>query len=227
MSYADRLQQALAASNKSRKDLALAVGCSVQNIGMILTNAGKKDQQFSAVLHAKAAKFLKVDPYWLATGQGEFTPGTSAPDGEIDLTNNPEYPAIRRVKFKLSAGATGFAVEYQEHDDSPIVFQREWFTSKGYSPRKMFAARVSNGSMEPGLYDGDTIVINTEDTTLKDGQVFAMNYEGEMVVKRLVRDQGQWWLASDNPDQTRYPRKSCGDGVTCIGRVVQKMSMHL
>lgn len=158
---------------------------------------------------------------------GGLADGEEQGPNPISLVNNPDYPTIRKVKFKLSAGATGFSVEYDENDDSPIVFQREWFVSHGYNPAKMFAARVSNGSMEPGLFDGDTIVINTEDTTLRDGLVFAMNYEGEMVVKRLVRDLGQWWLASDNPDKNRYPRKNCGEDVSCIGRVVQKMSMHI
>lgn len=145
----------------------------------------------------------------------------------IDLTSNPEYPAIRRVRFKLSAGASGFAVDYVEDDAAPIVFQRAWFVGNGYTPAKLFAARVANGSMEPGLHDGDTVVVNTEDTVLKDGEAFAMNYEGEMVIKRLVRDAGQWWLASDNPDQRRYPRKVCGEDVFCIGRIVLKQSSRI
>jgi phage repressor protein C with HTH and peptisase S24 domain len=66
--------------------------------------------------------------------------------------------------------------------------------------------------MEPGLYDGDTVVVNTEQVTPKDGVVFAVNYEGELVIKRLMRDAGQWWLRSDNADQRRYPRKTCGEG---------------
>lgn len=54
-----------------------------------------------------------------------------------------------------------------------------------------------------------------------------MNYEGELVIKRLVRGAGQWWLASDNPDQRRYPRKVCGEDVFCIGRIVHKQSERI
>ena len=81
--------------------------------------------------------------------------------------------------------------------------------------------------MEPGLYHGDTVVVNTADTEPKDGKVFAVNYEGELVVKRLVRDAGQWWLRSDNPDQRRYPPKVCGEGVFVLGRIVHKQSEQL
>ena len=79
--------------------------------------------------------------------------------------------------------------------------------------------------MEPGLGEGDLVVINTADTTLVDGMVYAINYEGEAVVKRLVRDSGEWWLTSDNSDQRRFHRKSCRSGECIIvGRVVRKES---
>jgi phage repressor protein C with HTH and peptisase S24 domain/DNA-binding XRE family transcriptional regulator len=145
----------------------------------------------------------------------------------IAVSGNPDYPAIRRVHFKLSAGASGFAVEYLDEEDAPIVFRREWFTSHGYQPTKLFAVKVANGSMEPGLWDGDTVVVNTADAEPQDGHVFAVNFEGELVIKRLVRDEGRWWLKSDNPDQSRYPRKACGEGVHIIGRIVHKQSEHI
>ena len=104
------------------------------------------------------------------------------------------------------------------------MFRREWYERNGYQPDKLLAVRVSNGSMEPGLYDGDTVVVNTADTTPADGVVFAVNYEGELVIKRLVRDSGQWWLASDNPDQRRYPRKVCDEHAFLLGRIVHKQS---
>lgn len=147
---------------------------------------------------------------------------------EVQLDNNPELPAVRRVAFKLCAGASGFGVEYvDENDDEPIVFRRHWFESRGLKPEKLFAVRVSNGSMQPGLWDGDTVVVNTADTNPKDGAVFAVNYEGEMVVKRLVRDEGRWWLKSDNPDQGRYPRKACDENVMLIGIIVHKQSERI
>lgn len=145
----------------------------------------------------------------------------------INLIENPDYPAVRRVRFKLSAGASGFAVEYLDDDDAPIVFRRQWFDSNGYDPEKLFAVRVANGSMEPGLYHGDTVVVNTAQADPKDGVVFAVNYEGELVIKRLVRDAGQWWLCSDNPDQHRYPRKVCHEGTFIIGEVVHKQSERI
>jgi phage repressor protein C with HTH and peptisase S24 domain len=77
--------------------------------------------------------------------------------------------------------------------------------------------------MEPNLYEGDQVIVNTSDTKMQDGAVFAFNYEGEAVIKRLVRDQGDWWLTSDNSDQRKYARKRCRNGECIIvGRVVRR-----
>lgn len=171
-------------------------------------------------------KISKAYPSWLnISAQENAPPYVQIPP--IDLEENPEYPAIRRVNFKLSAGANGFGIEYIDSDGPPIVFQKSWFVSRRFSPAKLFATKVANGSMEPGLYDGDTVVVNTESITPKDGVVFAANFEGELVIKRLVRDAGQWWLSSDNPDQRRYARKLCDDNVHLIGEIVHKQSERI
>jgi len=145
----------------------------------------------------------------------------------VPLLDNDRYPSIRRVRFKLQAGASGFAIEYLNEDGAPMVFHQDWFKSRGYEPSKLFAVKVSGASMEPGLFDSDVVVVNTAQTQPKDGIVFAVNYEGEMVVKRMHRDSGNWWLKSDNPDKTRYADKQCHEGVRMIGEVVHKQSEHI
>ncbi len=171
-------------------------------------------------------KITKAFPNWLGHGAGE-NQANYITKPLIDLESNPEYLSIRHATFKLSAGASGFGIEYLQDDAPPIVFQKSWIISRGYNPAKLFATKVANGSMETGLFDGDTVIVNTDSTTPKDGHVFAANYEGELVIKRLVRDAGQWWLCSDNPDQRRYPRKLCDEHVFLIGEVVHRQSERI
>ena len=159
-------------------------------------------------------------------GWFDKAPGARRPV-RIELENNPAYPAIRRVRFKLQAGVSGFAVDDLEDDGPPIVFRADWFSLHGYRPEKMLAARVSGSSMEPSLWDGDLVVINTAQTTPKDGIAFALNIEGVMAIKRLVRDAGEWWIRSDNPDKVRYPDKRTHEGVSVIGEVVYKQSERI
>jgi phage repressor protein C with HTH and peptisase S24 domain len=135
--------------------------------------------------------------------------------------NDESQIQIRKVKLHLSAGITGFTVEPEESDGNPISFRKEWFLRNGYQPNRLIAIGVKGDSMEPTMSQRDTVVVNTADKAPKDGKIFAVNYEGEAVIKRMERNIGQWWLVSDNPDQRQYPRKVCsGDACLIIGRVV-------
>lgn len=194
---------------------------SVKNLG---DDAARKIEQAESL----GEGWFDSDAASISEGVNAATEqGATVNRGPINLTDNPDFPAVRRVRFKLSAGASGFAVDYVDDDMAPIVFQRQWFDRHGYTPSELLATKVANGSMEPGLYHGDTVIINTGDTNIVDGEVFAMNYEGELVIKRMVRDASQWWLASDNPDQRRYPRKVCNEDVFCLGKIVLKQSERI
>ena len=151
----------------------------------------------------------------------------TGPSAPIELEDNPEYPEVRRVALKAQAGVTGYAVEYMNNDGPPIVFRADWYKSKGYRPDKLLALRVTGESMVPNLSNGDLIIINTESTNPKQGVAFLVNYEGEIVVKRLVRDDGLWWLTSDNADQRRYPRTKCNGGTDIIGEVVYRQTEQI
>lgn len=145
-----------------------------------------------------------------------------------DSEENPLLSKIRKVRLRLSAGIIGFSTDPEEEDSNPIYFRKDWLATRGYKPENLIAIRVKGESMEPNLHEDDTVVINTADASPKDGEVFAVNYEGEDVVKRLVRDAGTWWLSSDNDNQRRFPRKECsGDMCLIIGRVIHKQSERI
>ena len=225
MSLAQRLTNAMAIKGISQAELARACNVKPPSVHGWLSGKAKFLRGENLLLAAAA---LGVSQQWLATGEGAMQAAAGSAPVAIDLENNPDYPAIRRVRFRLSAGASGFGVDYSHSEDgAPIVFQRGWYEARGLKPCKLFAVKVANGSMEPGLHHDDTVVVNTDSVTPKDGVVFAVNYEGEMVIKRLMRDGGQWWLASDNQDQRRYPRKICDEHSVLIGEIVHKQSERI
>jgi phage repressor protein C with HTH and peptisase S24 domain len=188
----------------------------------VLNNWEDRGMSKGGILYA--SKLLGIDPRAIE-GDSFYFESTSVTS--ID-DNDEEYPAIKRVNLRLSAGITGFGVEMDIQDKTPIVMQKEWFSKKGYVPEKLLAVKVTGQSMEPGLYDGDTVVVNTNDIKVTDGSVYAVNYEGELLIKRLVRDAGLWWLSSDNPDQRRFPRKECaGELCILIGKIVHKQSERI
>ena len=142
--------------------------------------------------------------------------------------DDPSMTQIMKVRIKVQAGITGFQVEPEHYDGETQGVPTSWIQREGLHKESLLSIVVRGDSMEPGLYDGDTIVVNTADKQLVSGFVYVVNYEGEAVVKRMLRDAGQWWLASDNPDQRKYHRQLC-KGALCIviGRVIRKESTHI
>jgi hypothetical protein len=142
--------------------------------------------------------------------------------------DDPSLVRIRKVKIRVRAGITGFTVEPEHDDGETHGIPKRWMEQNSLQRDSLVVTTVRGDSMEPSLYDGDSIVVNTSDTNLVSGSVYIINYEGEAVVKRMHRDAGQWWLTSDNPDQRKYHRQLC-KGVDCIvvGRVVRKESSHI
>ena len=135
------------------------------------------------------------------------------------------FVQIPMVKLRLSAGITGYQTEPERRDGGTLGMRRTWIERNQFNPSHLIAIYVKGESMEPSLYAGDIVVINTLDTKPVDGAVYAFNYEGEAVVKRLTREAGQWWLTSDNVDGRKYHRKLCQGGeCIVIGRVVRKES---
>lgn len=180
-----------------------------------------------------AAQFLGVTPAYLKFGA---QPAGAAPDqlppGFVRVhTSGPDDPAmtqIRKVKLKVRAGITGFQTEPEHYEGETQGVPTSWVLREGFQRDALLSTVVRGDSMEPSLYDGDTIVVNTLDKGLISGHVYVINYEGEAVVKRMIRDAGQWWLMSDNPDQRKYHRQLC-KGAECIvlGKVVRKESTHI
>lgn len=143
------------------------------------------------------------------------------------LDEDSDFIGVKRVEFMLSAGIKGFAIEQLDGDRAPIFFRKDWLYKRGLDPQYLHAVEVRGESMETGLYAGDLVVINTADVKLVDSEVYAANYEGELVIKRFIRNSGQWWLTSDNPDKRRFPNKLADENCFVIGKVVHKQSERI
>ncbi|MHA6885705.1 helix-turn-helix domain-containing protein [Ralstonia pseudosolanacearum] len=69
--YGERLLSALKLSNQTRAALAQHLGISEQAIGQVILGGTKA---LTAENSARAARFLRVDHFWLATGEGDARP---------------------------------------------------------------------------------------------------------------------------------------------------------
>lgn len=208
--------------------VAERAGTSASHLGQIVNGARGMGDALARKLEDACGK-----PWgWMDRPHGPYEdlPVIDLPSGTFRRVVGSEDDRARitlipKVRLRLTAGISGFQVESEIDDDSTSTVPTPWLHARGFKKEHLIAIDVRGESMEPTFYAGDTAVLNTADKEPVDGAVFAINYEGEPVVKRMIRDAGQWWLTSDNADQRRFPRKLCeGDGCIIIGRVVRKES---
>lgn len=229
MYISDRLTQAMEeAGFQSQSALARASGVPQPTINRILNRSGARGPEAATL--AALASACNVAFEWLHEGTGPMARrGADALARDVPVVvadeDDPRFVQIKMVKLRLSAGISGFQADPEHDAGSTLPLDRQWVGRNNFIPERLVATRVKGESMEPTLYDGDIIVINTADNRPADGGVFAVNYEGEAVVKRLSRDAGDWWLESDNSDKRKYHRKVCrGKDCIIVGRVVRKQS---
>ncbi|CAJ0895754.1 LexA repressor [Ralstonia mannitolilytica] len=106
---------------------------------------------------------------------------------------------ITHVDVALSAG-NGRETWHVEKKE-PLPFQADYIRRLKASPKDLVAVKVRGDSMERGLFDDDTVVVDTADRRIPaSGGVFALVYAGEMLVKRLFKmPDGSIDIVSDNP----------------------------
>jgi hypothetical protein len=132
---------------------------------------------------------------------------------------------IRTVRLRSSAKRDEFAARSDEKPGEEIYLGKEWLQTRGYDDQDLIALAMHGDSMEPGVYAGDILVVNLSDREPHDGEVFVLAYEGKVLLRRLVRDAGRWWLCSDSAEQRRFPRKHYSSSeCSIIGRIVYRLS---
>ena len=86
-------------------------------------------------------------------------------------------------------------------------------------PSATFIVRVSGDSMTgAGIFDGDLLVVDRSIKS-KSGQIVVAVADGDMLVKRLERRKGQWWLVPDAPDHYEFTPLPMGEGSEIWGVV--------
>lgn len=122
--YGQRLSTAMELARVTdRAKLADALDISVQAVGMVLAG---KTRALTAENSAKAARFLKVDHYWLATGEGEPRPTGKISDEAMDFARRYDHlneTERRRLSALLLAARDGVPDETVEKG-MPITVKR-------------------------------------------------------------------------------------------------------
>nr|WP_314607356.1 LexA family transcriptional regulator [uncultured Janthinobacterium sp.] len=125
-----------------------------------------------------------------------------------------------RIEFAAGNGRT--ATYELIEDQEPASYRLSWFQKYGIKPERVRRFRVSGESMEPMLFDRDTILVNTDETNIIDGKMYAIRYGDELRVKYLFQKlDGTLTLRSVNPlfKDEEVPPHLASEHIAVIGRV--------
>jgi phage repressor protein C with HTH and peptisase S24 domain len=188
---------------------------------------GEVDVADTALL-PRIAEAYGISLDWLTYGRGPRLRGGR----ELVKAFHPEDPAAEeevripesRVRF---SGGHGHKPSYEAVDDSePATYRLSWFQKERINPKKARRFRVTGNSMEPMLYPGDSILVNLEETTVREGLIYVFRHGDQLKVKKLIpRSDGSLVLRSINreeyPDDV-VPAAAAAEQITIIGRVRDK-----
>ncbi|WKS98336.1 XRE family transcriptional regulator [Gallibacterium anatis] len=194
-SLSERLSLAMKIAGKTQAELGSDVGVSQTAIGKILSGKTLNPKYILDL-----AKALNVSVNWLANGKGEMeldpknihNVATSDDVQGMDLDN---YIVIDMYDVKLSAGTGNLA--WFANDEDPVLLRKSWFKRNNINPDSCKAMYVKGSSMVPDLENGDTVIIDTDDVDIEDGEIYAVSYKQRLFIKRVIRtDNGIQLISS-------------------------------
>lgn len=218
----DRTQWLIAKFNLTQSQLAKIAGIKQPSVNRWLKGQTKTMDPDAAL---KISKKFSVSLQWLIDGTGEPVPNGVPVTVQME-EDKPENGFIEVKTYEIRCSA-GFGCEpsYEDaHDISSRSYPISWFQVNHFNPEKIKVFKVEGDSMEPFLWHGDRITVNTADKTIINGKVYAFVYQGEYRVKRLRKLlNGGIVVMSDNPSWD--PETISADSLEnmyIVGRVVDK-----
>ena len=210
-----RLKASRLKAGLTQKQVADAVGMKQPSYQYLEKNDSDNKKSSSHLVAIATA--LGVDPYWLSTGNSSLKIDSeiekllnNTPNVVMDLgENNQNKIWIDLVNIKFSCG-DGESIEF--HFDEILdqyEFKPSFFKKYGVKPENMKLALATGDSQEPYICTGDMFGIDLSDKDIRDGEFYAVYFEGEAMLKQIFKEEGgKLILHSLNP---KYRDKTVSD----------------
>ena len=244
----ERLVRALKAKGRTQTELAKAVGIKQPSVNDWTAGKTKK---LGAADAFNVCQFLGIRLEWLVHGNGpmaagaegvaEKAPSSYRPDSNAELAeyegfiewddDTPPIPGSVAVPFftgvDLSAGNGSDAGE--EAHGAKLMFARSTLSRQGVDVNNAVCVKVRGSSMEPALFDGSVVGVDTSATAILEGKMYAIRHYDDLRVKFLYpRPDGGLRIVSVNrpeyPDEILTPDEA--KHVTVIGRVFWSSTLY-
>jgi len=159
---------------------------------------------------------------WVLTGEGNMLLDSSKgasdrPVGyQVDIkgrnepTVSAEFALLPYYDVEASAGH-GCLVD-QELETGQMAFRKDWLSQRGLQASKCKLIKARGDSMEPTIYHGDLLLVDTSIESIKDDAIYIVQSDHHLIVKRIQQSlDGSLTIISDNErykEQTVSPEQA-------------------
>jgi phage repressor protein C with HTH and peptisase S24 domain len=130
-----------------------------------------------------------------------------------------ELPFFKEVELSAGKGSEVML----ETNGRKLRFGKRSLKRKSIDPDSAGCVPVTGNSMEPVLPEGSTVGVDTANTTIQDGKMYAIDHDGQLRVKLLYRLPGSGlrlrsYNTDEHPDE-RYDGDYVQQHIRVIGKV--------
>jgi len=234
VSAVKRIKKIMQERKISQVEIAKAANVTPQAITRWFKTESISTQSLMAV-----AKYLNVDIEWLISGEEtryktyqknntgirEGNAAYAAPieawDESMPLGKGEvAVPFYSEVELSAKSGSRS---EIKIDVNGPkLHFQKSSLQKHGVQIEHAACVKVSGNSMEPVIPDGATVGIDTSKTEIKDGDMYAIDWDGALFIKILYRrPSGAIRIRSFNSDEYQDEELSLQEAqsIRVIGRL--------
>ena len=131
---------------------------------------------------------------------------------------NDEVEVPFYTDISLSAG-NGFASDIQDFNNMKMRFPLTMLNKKGINPKHVVCIGADGDSMEPAIPDGAIVGINTGDTQIRDGKLYAINHDGLLRIKVLKKRPGNKILIQSYNSNSYPDEEIDATAISVIGKI--------
>lgn len=152
--------------------LAQVTGINKVNIGRWVKGTPPRSEDVSPIMELMGAEIV-------------------LPDEELI-----EYDMVPKVAAKAGAGSS---LETSGETLGMYAFRKSFLAREGIHAKASIMIEVTGDSMEPFIRHGDTILVDTSDTDVRDGMTYLVAYGDDLKVKHIFKSPQGLIMRSENP----------------------------
>lgn len=206
----DRIIQRMTELKIRQVDLVEATGATKGAVSKWVAGTNIPKAEFLSPL----ANVLKTSQNWLLTGENDQRKNnfnmqefmdkhglTRKEESSFDVNEIHEptvvdyeiengFIWIDVVEANFSCG-TGESIEFHfDVINGKFPFPPSFFQKKYVDPRCMRIIKAKGDSMSDFIHDGDLVGIDISQTEIIDGEIYAVYFEGEGMIKQIFKEEG-------------------------------------